>query len=104
MLRQTPFAAGFHGLENFTFQKSAFSQNFDELIFQIADFKLSRDPHQHRAQVELGLLAVKAGQALHQRRRNDENGVGIAERIADQESGSFLDRRRHEIQVAAQAG
>ncbi len=57
------------------------------MFFELADLDLARDAHQAGAQVQTGLLAVEARQALHQLRRNEQHGVGKFQRIANQEPG-----------------
>ena len=47
-------------------------------------------------------MPVEAGEALDQRRRNNQDRIGIVERVANEQTRPVLDRRRHKIQIAAQ--
>ena len=77
-------------------------QGVDELIFDIPDLQIARDLHEHGAQIELRLLPVKAGQALDQRRRNDQNRIGVTKRVANEQPGPVFHRRWHEVEIVTQ--
>ena len=89
--------------ERLVFQKPGRAERLDQVLLHLAHFQSPVMPHQRRAQIQVRLRPVEALQALHQRRRNDQHGVGEAVRVADEQPRMFRRGRRHEIQVQAQA-
>jgi len=66
------------------------------------DLDLPGDLDQKLPQVELGMPSIKTGEAGNERRRNDQDDLSIAERVAEEESGAIRDWRRHEVEIATQ--
>jgi len=60
------------------------------IVNDISHFQVAGDLDQRGAEVEIGLLAVEAVQAFYQRRRDDDDRLGIAVRIANHEPGPVL--------------
>ena len=87
---------------SFVMQETGAGKSTGNLVADVGDIQLVSDLHQSGAEIKPGVLPVKAAQARNQGRRNNQNRIGVTERIADQKAGSFLHRRRHEIEVTAQ--
>jgi len=90
-----------HAREGLVFQKPGVAQGPDEVLRDLADFEVVGEPYQHGAQIEIGFLPVETAQALDQNRGDDQHGVRKTIGIADEKSGVFGRRGRHEIQVQA---
>jgi hypothetical protein len=80
----------FHSGESFIFQEAAGTERLHQTFFDISHFQVAGDLDQRGAEVEIGLLAVEAVQAFYQRRRDDDDRLGIAVRIANHEPGPVL--------------
>src|SRR5260370_27327164 len=70
----------------------------------LADIELYGELHKHLAEIQHGPFAIEALQALDQRRRNNQNRVGIVKIVPDQQARTVLDWRRHEVQVHSEPG
>ena len=74
------------------------------MLFEFADLDLARDPNQVRPQIQTGLLAVEASQALHQLRGNEQHGVGKFQRIANEKAGMLGIGGWNEIEPQPETG
>ncbi len=90
--------------EGLVLEEAGVGERLDEAFLNAADVQRAGEAHQIGAQVEVGGLAVETLQALHQRGRDDQGGVGIQVGIANQQTGLVLEGRRHEVQVQAELG
>ena len=88
----------------FVFQKSGLAERVEQMLFEFADLNLAGDPNQVGAQIQTGLLAVEARQALHQLRRNEQHGIGKFQRIANQQSGMLGIGGWNEIESQSKTG
>ena len=69
-----------------------------------ADIQFSGHSHQQLPQIQRCLFAIEARQTLNQRRRDDHHRIGVAIRVADQQTWPVLDRRGHEVEIHPQTG
>ena len=90
--------------EGLVFQEPGLAEGVEEMLFEFADLDFARDPHQAGAQIQTGLLAVEARQALHQLRRNEQHGVGKFQRIANQKPGMLGIGGGNEIESQSETG
>ncbi len=74
------------------------------MLLEFADLDFAGDAHQIRPQIQTGLLAVEASQALHQLRGDEQHGVGKLQRVADEQSGMLGIGGRDEIESQPQTG
>ncbi len=95
------FAFLFEAGKDLVDQKTAGRKDFDELLLDLTHLQFAGGLDQCRTQIKLRLFSVEAGERLNQRGRNDQDRVRVAQRIADQKARAVLDRRGHEIQIAA---
>ena len=102
-LRELAAALVAHPVEPFVFQKAGRAERLDQVPFHLADLQAAGEPHQRRAQVQVGLGPVEAGERLHQRGRNDQHGIGEAEWVADEQPGVLRRWGGHEIEIQAKA-
>ena len=98
-----PLAARFHLRERFVFQESRRAEGLDQVLFELADLQIAGDADQHGAQVQVGLAAVKAAQALDQGRRDDQHRVGVTIGIADEKPRAVGRRRGTNVQGVPEA-
>ena len=78
-----------HAREGVVFQKARVGERVDRWCAISSVSRSAGDPRQCGAQIQLGVLAVEAFQAFHQRRRNNQHGVGVAVGIANEQAGIF---------------
>jgi len=97
-------AGRFHGRECLVFEEACRTEGAGEVLFELADLQIAGDLDQECAQVQIGLAAVKAAQTVDQGRGDDQHGVGVAVRVADEETGPVGRRRGEKIQGRAEAG
>jgi hypothetical protein len=73
--------------EGLVFQETGVAERIEEMLFEFPDLDFARDPNQVRPQIQTGVLAIEARQALHQLRRDEQHGIGKLQRIANQKAG-----------------
>ena len=102
-LCKLPLTPRLHAGKDLVFEKARRAESFGQVPLELADLKIARNADQQRAQIQIRLAAVKAPQALDQHRRNDQHGVGVAIRVADEQARLIRRGRRKKIQRGAQA-
>ncbi len=85
-------------------QETSLAERVDQMFFEFADLDFARDPHQVRPEIQAGLLAIKARQALHQLRGNKQHGVGKLQRVANEKPGMLWIGGRDKIESQPQPG
>jgi hypothetical protein len=86
-------------------EKALLGEESHELADLLAfDEDPSRETGEKRLGVDLGVRSIEAGKESEPGMGQNEDGVGVAERIAEQEPRPFRDRRRHHVDVGAQSG
>jgi hypothetical protein len=93
-----------HHFELLVFQESGLAERVDEMLFEIADLDFARDAHQIRAEIQAGLLAIKASHALYQLGRDEKQSIGKFQRVANEQPGMLGIGGRDEIETQTQAG
>ena len=93
-----------HAGEPFVFEEAGFAQSIDQMLLEFAHFQIPGGAHQGGAQIQVRLLAVETSETLDQQRRDDQHGIGKAERVANEQARMLRRGRGHEIEIQAKAG
>ena len=78
-----------HLLKLLVFQESRVVERIEKMFLDLPHLDLACDANQRFAEIERGLLTVKASQARHQLRRDQQHRIRKSERIADQQPRVF---------------
>ncbi len=103
-LREAALSGALDAREIFVFEEPGVRQRVHQMLHQAADIQIAGELYQVRPQIQLRVIAVEKLQAPHQRRRQNQRRIGEVKWIADQEPGTVLKRRGHEVERGAKAG
>jgi hypothetical protein len=101
--RERPLALAPQLGEAIVVQEPGVAQRHDQPARRVRDGDLPGQARQRRAQVALVLLAVEAGEAAREQRRDQQRDLGESERIAHDEARLLAQRRRHDVEIGAEA-
>ena len=84
-------------------QEPRLVQRRDQAARDVADGDLPREARDRGAEIAFVLLAVEATETAREQRRNQQRHLGEPERIAHDQPRLLAHRRRHDVEIGAQA-
>ena len=95
---------GAQAAEVLVVEESPLAEDTRQVPHDLPDARVAGEPPQCLAHLVVEVAPVEESEAGHERRRDDDHRLCVAERIAHEEARPVGERRRHEVEVGPKRG